>query len=191
MSVNSAVVWLIRNHGSTKSRQLLNQALDLFRLVDDNDTLIAPRHILGCKNILADALSRPDITVWMLHPQVLLSICLEASRPIIGLLATRLNHQLPTYVFPVPVLAAWAVDVCPCRGKSGRVHLSTAHSSSSLGGQDSSDENFRLLLVAPFWPARTWFSELVSFCGSPPQTLSTRPDLIRHPYSHLLYPDAE
>ena len=70
-------------------------------------------HIPGAKNILADALSRPEApppTEWQLCPEVFQGLCLQFGTPLIDLFATCLNHQLPTYVSPVPDPQAWALD---------------------------------------------------------------------------------
>ncbi|XP_046559080.1 uncharacterized protein LOC124268105 [Haliotis rubra] len=68
----TSVVWYIRKEGSTRSQFLLDQTFRLFQLVDDLHILLRVRHISGCRNILADALSRPDRvapTKWMLHKE--------------------------------------------------------------------------------------------------------------------------
>ncbi|XP_067664264.1 uncharacterized protein [Haliotis asinina] len=112
-SDNSAVVWVIRNQGTTRSKELLDQMFLLADLVDSNGIVIAARQIPSCKNILADALSRPGKpcpTEWMLHPNAFRQICCQLGRPLVDLFATSFNHQLPTYVSPVPDLQAWAVN---------------------------------------------------------------------------------
>ncbi|XP_067654175.1 uncharacterized protein [Haliotis asinina] len=113
VSDNSTVVWVILNQGTTRSKQLLDQMFVLADLLDSNGITVRVRHIPGCKNILADALSRPgrpSPTEWMLHPDVFRQICLRHGRPLVDLFATSFNHQLPTYVSPVPDPQAWAVD---------------------------------------------------------------------------------
>lgn len=55
------------------------------------------QHIQGCKNVLADALSRPDKVVfieWKLHPNLFTMI----DSPNIDLLATSQNCQLKNYI---------------------------------------------------------------------------------------------
>ncbi|XP_067681438.1 uncharacterized protein [Haliotis asinina] len=95
VSDNSTVVWVIRNQGTTRSKQLLDQMLVLADLLDSNGITVTVRHIPGCKNILADALSRPgrpSPTEWMLHPEAFHQICLRHGRPLVDLFATSFNH---------------------------------------------------------------------------------------------------
>ena len=50
-------------------------------------------------------------TEWSLHPQVFKQICQKSFTPHIDPFATRLNHKLPLYVYPVPDQNAWDIDV--------------------------------------------------------------------------------
>ncbi|KAL8576929.1 hypothetical protein ACOMHN_065656 [Nucella lapillus] len=81
-------------------------------------------HIAGKLNILADALSRSKAvlsTEWTLNSQLLDVVWTTWYRPMVDLFATRFNHQLPTFVSPVPDPLAWATDALsiPWRGILG------------------------------------------------------------------------
>ena len=59
------------------------------------------RHIQGCLNVIADSLSRKDKVIqteWSLHPQIFTLICKVWHKPMVDMLATKLNHKLPIYV---------------------------------------------------------------------------------------------
>ena len=43
-------------------------------------------------------------------------------------------------------------------------------------------------LIAPYWPQRPWFVDLLQLLVAPPVTLSARPDLLFKPRSHQRYP---
>ena len=44
-----------------------------------------------------------------------------------------------------------------------------------------------MVLIAPWWPRRNWFPELVGLLAGPPRTLPRRPDLIAQPISQTLH----
>ena len=46
-----------------------------------------------------------------------------------------------------------------------------------------------LTLVAPYWPQRPWFPELLDLAVAPPVVLPGRPDLLFQPLSGLRHPD--
>ena len=183
-SDNATVVWTIRNQGTTKSLHLLEQAFTLFRLADELEAQIVARHIPGCRNVLADALSRPgrpSPTEWMLHKEAFGLLCHHWSRPNIDLFATRLNNQIPTYVSPIPDPAAWAVDALSLDWDGLYAYafpppvllqqvLSKVRASRSL----------RMLLVAPYWPARLWFPDLLDLAEGDPFPLPAWPNLLVH-----------
>ena len=59
------------------------------------------RHIQGCLNVIVDSLSRKDKVIqteWSLHPQIFTLICKVWHKPMVDMLATKLNHKLPIYV---------------------------------------------------------------------------------------------
>ena len=45
-----------------------------------------------------------------------------------------------------------------------------------------------LTLVAPYWPQRPWFVDLLQMSVAPPVALPTRPDLLFQPRSRRRYP---
>lgn len=192
---NSTVVWLIRNQGTTGSSRLLDQTFQLFHLVDENRINIRARHIPGVQNVLADALSRPDKpspTEWMLHPEAFLLLCRQVHRPLVDLFATRFNHQLPVYVSPIPDPAAWSVDALslPWEGLDAYAFPPPVLMPKVLA-KIRQTTHLRLTLVAPFWPARTWFPELSLLAEGNPLLLPPWPQLLKHPHSHQFHPDPE
>ena len=192
-SDSSAVVWTIRNQGTTRSLLLLEQAFRLFHLLDSHNIQVRARHVAGCNNVLADALSRPDKpspTEWTLHPKAFRLICDSHHRPMVDLFATSFNNQLPIYVSPIPDPAAWGVDA---------LHLSWEGLDAyafpppillpRVVAKIQATQNLLLTLVAPYWPARPWFPALRSLVAAEPSPLPVWPQLLRHPHSRMFHPD--
>ena len=192
-SDNSTVVWTIRNQGSTTCHTLLDQAFHLFQILDEFNIRIRARHIPGCQNVLADALSRPDKpspTEWMLHPEAFRLLCQQFHRPLIDLFATAHNHQLPVYVSPLPDPLAWEVDALSMswEGLDAYAFPPPVLMARVVTKIDSTS-NLTLLLVAPYWPARTWFPALKRLAQPNPTPLPEWHHLLRHPHSRQLHPD--
>lgn len=194
-SDNSTVVWTIRNQGTTGSPQLLEQAFELFHLLDENQIFVRARHIPGCRNVLADALSRPDKpspTEWMLNPEAFALIAAQVHRPLLDLFATKQNHQLPVYVSPLPDPAAWAVDAMSLSWENLDAYaFPPPILLTKVVAKIRDTLHLRLTLVAPYWPARGWFPDLLRLAERDPLPLPKWPNLLRHPLSRQLHPDPE
>ena len=115
-------------------------------------------------------------------------VCLELFRrwPVtVDLFATSLNHRLQVYFSPMADPQAAAVDALiqswdclqayafPPFGLIQRV-LSKVRGS----------HNLELTLVAPFWPLRPWFPDLLDLLVEVPVLLPQRQDLLCQPHFH-------
>ena len=47
--------------------------------------------------------------------------------------------------------------------------------------------NLNLILIAPFWPQRPWFPDLLDLLVEPPIMLPARNDLLRQPHFHRFH----
>ena len=110
---NSTVVAYINKQGGTHSAEMCALLWKIMTWCHHYHITLKARHIPGCLNVMADLLSRSNqvqSTEWSLHPQVFKQICQKWFTPHVDLFATRLNHKLPLYVFPVPDPNAWDID---------------------------------------------------------------------------------
>ena len=107
---NSTVVAYINKQGGTHSAEMCALLWKIMTWYHHYKITLKARHIPGC---LANLLSRSNqvqSTKWSLHPQVFKQICHKWFNPRVDIFATRLNHQLPLYVSPVPDPNAWDID---------------------------------------------------------------------------------
>ncbi|XP_041376890.1 uncharacterized protein LOC121389361 [Gigantopelta aegis] len=109
---NAAVVAYLNRWGGTKSESLSRKALEIQELCDQWGIVLMAKHIPSSVNVLADALSRcsPVQTEWMLHKVVAGRILHLWGSLQVDMFATRLNHQLPVFVSPVPDTLALEYD---------------------------------------------------------------------------------
>ena len=109
---NSTVVAYINKQRGTHSAEMCALLWKIRTWCHHQITLKA-RHTPGCLNVIADLLSgsnQVQSTEWSLHPQVFKQICHRWFTPHVDLFATRLNHKVLLYVFPVPDQNAWDID---------------------------------------------------------------------------------
>jgi len=109
---NTTSVLYVQKQGGKK--QLLNGiARDLWLWAIERDLWISAEHIPGVENIEADRASRKQYateTEWQLDPTVFNSVSKVFGPWDIDLFASRLNHQLPSYIAWHPDPGAVAID---------------------------------------------------------------------------------
>ncbi len=132
-------------------------------------------HIPGHLNMGADILSRqgPRPGEWMLHPEVVKQIWRVFGQAQVDLFATQETAQCPLWyslIHPAPLVLDAMVQTWP------RPHLYVFPPIALLPGvlaRVCRDE-VSLLLVAPFWLSRVWFSDLISLLNGSPWEIPVR-----------------
>ena len=188
---NSTVVAYLRNQGGTKSLDLCCLTRDILMLCHDNGISLLVKHVPGKLNILADTLSRarkPVITEWTLAKPVFHSICRLWDRPHVDLFATALNHQLPTYVSPVPDGEAFAVDALSIPWEGMFAYAFPPFNLVGRVVQKAKIHSCLLILIAPLWSGQPWFPDLLSLLVDFPRELPMREDLLVQPVSRVPHP---
>ncbi|XP_046570406.1 uncharacterized protein LOC124278679 [Haliotis rubra] len=183
----STVAFYINLQGSTRSAPLLQLTFQLFNITDEINLKMRACHIPGAKNVLADALSkpvRPSPTEWKLHPGAFQWITAQLGCPLIDLFATSFNNQVTTFVSPVPDLLAWAVDDLAISWEGMKAYaFPPPILLPQVLRKISRTRVLQLTLVAPYWPARLWFPDLIDHHGEPVLRLPDWPNLLVHPHT--------
>jgi hypothetical protein len=182
---NTTVLVYINHQGGTRSRSLMDETNILFLLILKLGITIRARHIPGRLNVLADKLSRRNQTLpteWSLHPAVLESIWERWHKPMIDLFATKENNKLSLYVSPVPDEYAFAVDalVIPWDNLSLYAYPPTGLISKVVTKLRASA--CEMILIAPLWPEKPWYPDLLPLLVEPPVQLPLRSDLLKQPH---------
>jgi hypothetical protein len=174
VSDNMSVVASINNQGGSRSLSLTQSVSRILLWAQDRRILLSARHLAGRLNILADSLSRNSgvcQTEWTLSHRVLAPLWQAWGRPSVDLFATRFNHRLPLFVSPVEDPRAWAVDALSFSWKGLDAYafppLALLHRVLLKARLDQP----RLILVAPYWPARPWFPLLLELSRDQPVPL--------------------
>ena len=191
MCDNLTVVAYVNKQGGTVSRDLCSLASRLLRWTESLDIHLDARYLPGQANVLADLLSRRGEVVgkeWSLHPRVARSLLRVWGNQSIDLFATSLNAKLPLYCSLVPDPQAvfedafghlWDdLNVCafPPFPLISRVIARVRESSRLV-----------MTLVAPLWPEKEWFADLLLLLTQPPLALPWWDSLLRQPHCNLFH----
>ena len=191
MCDNSTVVAYVNKQGGTVSRALCLLTSRLLRWTESFDVHLDARYLPGENNVLADFLSRRGQVVgteWSLHPQVSRSLLRVWGNPSIDLFATCLNAKLPLYCSLVPDPQAVFKDAF--RNPWDDLDLYTFPPFPLVGRviarvQESS--RVAMTLVAPLWPEKEWFADLLLLLTQPPLALPCWDKLLRQPHCSLFH----
>ena len=194
MCDNSTVVAYVNKQGGTVSRPLCLLTSRLLRWTESFDVHLEARYLPGESNVLADVLSRRGQVVgteWSLHPRVARALLRTWGNPSIDLFATCLNAKLPLYCSLVPDPQAVFEDAFrhpwddldlyafPPFALVGRVIARVQQSS-----------RVAMTLVAPLWPEKEWFADLLLLLTQPPLVLPCWDRLLRQPHCNLFHQGA-
>ncbi len=124
---------------------------------------------------------------WMLHTEVLKQIWRVFGQAQVDLFATRETSQCPLWYSLTPLGLDAMVQTWP------RLHLYAFPPIALLPGvlERVRRDGVRLLLVAPFWPGRVWFSDLISLLDGSPWEIPIRRDLLSQVGGTLVHPRPE
>ncbi|KAI2648070.1 hypothetical protein H4Q32_018072 [Labeo rohita] len=180
---NTAVVSYINHLPGLHSRPLYKLAHQI--LVWSRGKLLSLRavYLPGYLNVGADILSRqgPRPGEWMLHPEVVKQIWRVFGPAQVDLFATRENTQCPLWyslVHRAPLGLDAMVQTWP------RLRLYAFPPIALLPGvlERVRRDGVSLLLVAPYWPGRVWFSDMISLLNGSPWEI---PVTVFHPRPEL------
>ncbi len=165
---NMAVVSPIDRQGGLRSRTLDRLARRLLLWSQDKFLSLRAVHVPGILNLVADFLSRQKLRPgeWMLNRQTVSQIWDLFGKAEVDLFASQESSQCPlwfslsfpttlgieAFANPWPNVSLYAfppIKLIPA--VLCRVKVSSA----------------RLLLIAPFWPSQSWFSELTPLLAVP------------------------
>ena len=175
MCDNSTAVAYVNKQGGTVSCSLCSLASQLLRWMVSLDVHLDARYLPGQSNVLADLLSRRDQVIgteWSLYPQVARDLLRCWGSPSIDLFATSLNAKLPLYCSLVSDTQAVFKDTF--RRPWDNLDLYTFPPFPLVervvaGVRET--PNLSMTLVAPLWPEKEWFADLLLLLTQPPVAL--------------------
>ena len=173
---NTTTVAYLRRSGGTFSSTLNATAREILLWAEDRHICLLPQFIMGSSNVTADALSRPNQVIgseWTLHQEVVDQL-VHKWPAVIDLFVTSLTARLPVYFSPAfdPRAAGTDALLQPWDDLQAYAFHPIAIIRRVLVKLRSS-KNCELTLIAPFWPQREWFPDLLELLSDVPITLSS------------------
>ena len=187
---NTTTVTYLRRSGGTFSSTLNDTAREILLWAENHRVRLLPQFIMGSSNVTADVLSRPNQVIgseWTLHQEVVDHL-VHKWPAVIDLFATSLTARLPVYFSPASDSRAAGTDALlqPWDNLQTYAFPPITIIRRVLVKLRSS-KNCELTLIAPFWPQREWFPDLLELLSDVPITLSSRKDLLRQPHFHRFH----
>ena len=184
---NSTAVAYLRNQGGTLSESLNGEAQAILRLAEERGVSLIPQFILGSQNTVADSLSRQNQVLgseWTLSQEVFDQICKKW--PVnVDLFATALNLRCPLYFAPMSDPQSIGADAFLHPWDNLMAYAFPPFTLvRRVLNKVRESHNLVLTLIAPFWPQKEWFPDLLESLLEPPLRLPERRDLLRQPHFH-------
>ena len=184
---NVTVAAYINKQGGTHSIRLNQVAMQFWEWCHVHTIVPTATYLPGQDNFVADFLSRGKTlpSEWTLNPAVMVQV-LEMSGPLqVDLFASSLNHQLPIYCSRAKDPKAWKIDAFSFSWSGIKAYAFPPFSLIPRVLRKIRDDQASVLLIAPWWPKRPWFLEMVELLTKEPRMLPVRPDLLLQPLSLL------
>lgn len=194
MCDNKTAVAYINKLGGTRSRRLYNLVRTILLWCQAYKIRVLARHIPGILNVKADMLSRRSQVIgseWSLNPKVVSIIFQKWGQPHIDLFATRDNYKIPTFVSPFPDPMAWGTDALAMSWAGLWAYAFPPIQLLPKVLRKIREEQVEIILVSPFWPAKTWTTELLELCLEPPLKLPVLKTLLVQPRSSIFHDKPE
>ncbi len=185
---NTATVAYINRQGGLRSRRMSQLARHLLLWSRKHLRSLRAIHIPGLLNRTADELSRAALPgEWRLHPQTVQLIWRRFGLAQVDLFASlETSHCQLFYSLTDGTLGTDALAHSWPRGLRKYAFPPVSLLTQTLCKVREEEE--QILLVAPYWPTRTWFPELMLLVTAPPWQIPLRKDLLTQRRGTLWHP---
>ena len=192
-SDNTSVVQYLNKQGGTKSIQLCHQAWELWNFAIAHNIGLKAAHIAGKKNCLADSLSRVHIrhTEWSLKNTIVEKIFALWGKPMVDLFASEANKKLQTFCTWIPSRQAMAVDALTISWEGMEAYAFPPICLIPKVLQHMQKFNCQIILIAPLWPRRNWYTDLLQWSIDYPRTIPVDPNLLCQPKTNIYHPNPQ
>ena len=189
-SDNTSAIAYLRNQGGTLSQNLNKEAQEILRWAEDHAVILRPQFLAGSRNVIADSLSRPNEiqgTEWTLCQQVVDKLT-KTWPATIDLFATSINYRLPVYYAPFQDPMSAGTDALLQNWDNLQAYAFPPFPLiRKVLNKIRQSRRLELTMIAPFWPQKEWFPDLLESITELPLRLPMRRDLLRQPHFHRFH----
>ena len=181
---------LYKASGRDSFHRLSEEVWNVLNLCLAHNIHLLAKHILSRFNTLADWMSRVDkliSTEWSLNQEIANKIFQIMDFPSIDLFATSLNHRLPFYVSPITDQKALSIDALTMDWNHIHAYAFPPFHLIPAVINKIRLSQCKIVLIAPLWPDRPWFPELLGLLVSPPVFLPVIPYLLAQLKGRILH----
>lgn len=190
-SDNTSVVYHINHMGGTRSAMLTEVTERLLTWAWPRLAGLRAAYVPGPQNLVADFLSRQSLQPgeWRLHPEVVSEIWRSFGRAQVDLFASREATHCPLWFSLMEDMSPLGQDALAHDWPDVLLYAFPPLPLIFPTLHRVLQEGHHLLLVAPFWPGRTWFPLLRRLCYRPPMCLPCRMDLLSQMGGLVFHPN--
>ncbi|XP_076746637.1 uncharacterized protein LOC112431703 [Maylandia zebra] len=187
---NSTVVSYINRQGGTRSLPLLQLSRSLLLWCSVHFLTLRATHVPGHLNLGPDLLSRggPLVREWRLHPSIVAQIWDLFGEAQIDLFASRVNAHCPLYFSIIDHDAPLGLDALAHQWPDVLLYAFPPVEMISPILERVRRHSLSLILVAPWWPAKSWYAEIISLLAASPWQLPLRRDLLSQAGGEVFHP---
>lgn len=190
-SDNTTALAFLSHQGGTHSPSLNLEAQWILRWAETQDISVRTQFVSGVRNVVADSFSRRHqviSTEWTLHQDVCRSIWKLWGRPLVDLFATNQNYRIPAFVSPFKDPLAVGTDAFLFEWNNKDLYAFPPFAViRQVLNKLQESQRVTLILIAPFWPRKEWFPDLLRYSADTPRLLPFRKDLLRQPHFHRFH----
>ncbi|XP_053354207.1 uncharacterized protein LOC128526406 [Clarias gariepinus] len=190
---NTTVVSYINRQGGTRSLPLLKLSHSLLLWSTVHLLSLRATHIPGHLNLGADLLSRggPLVREWRLHPWVVAQIWERFGRAAVDLFASKENAHCPLFFSITDRNAPLGIDALAHSWPPALLYAFPPVELILPVTERVRQQGLSLILVAPHWPAKLWYAEIVSLLAAEPWKLPLLRDLLSQAGGEVVHPRPE
>lgn len=192
-SDSTTVIQYINRQGGTHSPQLCYKTWELWQMAIRNNIVLKGVHIhvAGKLNVLPDQLSRILIrpTEWTLKDAVLREIFHIWGTPMIDLFASIHNKKMQVFCSWDYHPQAFAMDALTVSWTQMFAYAFPPICLIPKVLEHMKQGPCQIILIAPQWPRRHWYLDLLQMCIAEPIRLPQIPDLLSQPGTIIYHPD--
>ncbi|XP_066524828.1 uncharacterized protein [Hoplias malabaricus] len=190
---NTTVVSYINRQGGTRSLPLLKLSQTLLLWSSLHLLSLRATHIPGHLNLGADLLSRggPSAREWRISPLVAMQIWDRFGRANVDLFASRENAHCPLFFSLTDHSAPLGVDALAHPWPNTLLYAFPPVALILPTLERVCQGNLSLILVAPCWPSKPWYAEIISLLAGDPWPLPFHKNLLSQAGGEIVHPRPE
>ncbi|XP_041433304.1 uncharacterized protein LOC121398305 [Xenopus laevis] len=180
-SDNSTTVAYINRQGGTRSKASLAEVVQILAWAELSSVRLSAIHIPGVDNTQADFLSRNQLDPgeWELHPAVFTDLVKRWGSPQVDLMASRANRKVPAFYARFRDPSAMGVDAMTQVWDFHLAYVFPPFPMLPRVLKKIKQSYTTVIVIAPYWPRRTWFTDLQDMSIAQPVSFPPRYDLLQ------------